>query len=60
MHHLAYIPEGLCGSQGVGMASEAAIKEMRIQRWIHKGHSRKAAERLADMEERNDPRLRRK
>jgi hypothetical protein len=42
------------------MASEAVIKEMRIQRWIAKGHSRKGAERLADMEERNDPRLRRK
>jgi hypothetical protein len=42
------------------MASETAIKEMRIQRWIARGHSRKGAERLADMEERNDPRLRRK
>jgi len=35
-------------------------KEALIQKWIAKGHSRPGAERLADMELRGDPRLRKK
>jgi hypothetical protein len=47
------------GQEGVLIrrATEGRVKEQLIQKWIAKGHSRKGAERLAEMEMRHDPRL---
>ncbi len=41
-------------------ANESRVKEDLIQKYIRKGHSRKGAEILADMEMRRDPRLRKR
>ncbi len=41
-------------------ANQGMLKERLIQKWIAKGHSRRGAEILADMEMRNDPRLKKK